>query len=157
MSILKALEKQRAEGASGVRPIRVTPPANENVVLFSRETRPANQPPELLVTPIGSQSSAFMGQPDPATGTALPGQGSGLTAGAKLNAEALTRSAETGLLPDFIRWTVDAERVEPRLVAITQPNSAYCEEYRSLRTHVLHKSQRQKLQSIVVASINPSE
>jgi len=56
-----------------------------------------------------------------------------------------------------MRWTVDAERVEPRLVAITQPNSTYCEEYRSLRTHVLHKSQREKLQSIVVASINPSE
>ena len=36
-------------------------------------------------------------------------------------------------------------------------NSTYCEEYRSLRTHVLHRSQKQKLQSIVVASINPSE
>jgi len=52
---------------------------------------------------------------------------------------------------------VEAERVEPRLVAITHPHSTYCEEYRSLRTQVLHKSQRQKLQSIVVASINASE
>ena len=54
-------------------------------------------------------------------------------------------------------WDVEAERVEPRLVAITQPHSNYCEEYRSLRTQILHKSQRQKLQSIVVASINPGE
>jgi len=43
------------------------------------------------------------------------------------------------------------------LVAITQPHSSYCEEYRSLRTHVLHKGQRNKLKSIVVASVNPSE
>ena len=54
-------------------------------------------------------------------------------------------------------WKVEAERVEPRLVAITQPHSNYCEEYRSLRTQILHKSQRQKLQSIVVASVNPGE
>jgi len=156
MSILKALEKKRTEEVSPARPVRVRPPAAENIVPFDRKVRPANQPPELLSDPMGSQGSAFMGQPDLETGTALPGQGSELTAGAKLNAESLTRSAGDRL-PDFIRWTVDAERVEPRLVAITHPNSTYCEEYRSLRTHVLHKSQRQKLQSIVVASINPSE
>jgi len=156
MSILKALEKQRAEGSSPVKPIRLKPSAGDNIVPFETSKRAANQPPELLSLPIGSQNSAFMGQPDPTTGTALPGPGSELTAGAKLNAESLTRSAETRL-PEFLGWTVDAERVEPRLVAITQPNSTYCEEYRSLRTHVLHKSQRQKLQSIVVASINPSE
>jgi capsular exopolysaccharide synthesis family protein len=61
------------------------------------------------------------------------------------------------VLPGFVKWNVEAERVEPRLVAITDPHSTYCEEYRSLRTHVLHKSQKQKLQSIVVASINPGE
>jgi len=73
-----------------------------------------------------------------------------------MNAEGLARIG-TRQLPDFVSWTVDAERVEPRLVAITQPHSSYCEEYRSLRTHVLHKSQRQKLQAIVVASVNPGE
>lgn len=105
---------------------------------------------------IGNTGSAFMGQPDSNVGTALPDLGSELTAGAKLNAEVLTRVGDRRL-PDFVSWTVDAERVEPRLVAITQPTSNYCEEYRSLRTHVLHKSQRQKLQAIVVASVNPSE
>ncbi len=60
-------------------------------------------------------------------------------------------------LPEFASWKIDAERVNLRLVAITEPNSNYCEEYRSLRTQVLHKSQRQKLQSIVVASVNPGE
>ena len=159
MSILKALEKKRTEERSGVRPVRVVAPQTENIVPVKRAARPANDPPELFSNSdfaIGSQGSAFIGQPDPLAGTALPGQGSELTAGAKLNAESLTRSVE-GRLPDFVTWTVDAERVEPRLVSITHPNSTYCEEYRSLRTHVLHKSQRQKLQSIVVASVNPSE
>jgi capsular exopolysaccharide synthesis family protein len=73
-----------------------------------------------------------------------------------MNAETLTR-VESRSLPDFVSWTVDPTRVEPRLVAITHPHSSYCEEYRSLRTHVLHKSQRKKLQAIVIASVNPSE
>src|SRR5207253_9352487 len=105
---------------------------------------------------IGTPRPAFKGQPGSAIGTALPDMDTGQTAGAKLNAETLTHS-RVRQLPDFVSWEVDAERVEPRLVAITQPHSSYCEEYRSLRTHVLHKSQRQKLQSIVVASVNPSE
>jgi Mrp family chromosome partitioning ATPase len=73
-----------------------------------------------------------------------------------LNAIGSARPADRHL-PAFAEWDVEAERVEPRLVAIRQPHSNYCEEYRSLRTHILHRSQRQKLQSIVVASVNPSE
>ena len=153
MSILKALQKKRTEDpeAIAIRPM-------ENIVPFDRSGRRANMPPELLTTglKIGNPGSAFIGQTDSTNGTALPDLGSELTAGAKLNAESLTRIASKAL-PDFVSWTVDAMRVEPRLVAITHPNSSYCEEYRSLRTHVLHKSQRQKLQSIVVASLNPSE
>ena len=114
--------------------------------------------PELLSSDfkIGNPGSAFIGQPDSLIGTALPDLESDYSAGAKLNTEMSTRVASVAL-PDFVSWTVDAMRVEPRLVSITHPNSGYCEEYRSLRTHVLHKSQRQKLQSIVVASVNPSE
>lgn len=152
MSILKALEKKRTETPDGRVP-------SENIVQFNSGGRRANQPPNLLLSgdlKIGNPGSAFIGQPDPSVGTALPDLGSEITAGAKLNAESSTRVVARPL-PDFVSWTVDAERVEPRLVAITQPQSNYCEEYRSLRTHVLHKSQRQKLQSIVVASVNPSE
>ncbi len=152
MSILKALQKKRTEDPnSGKMP-------SENIVPFDRSGRRPNMPPVLLSADfkIGNPGSAFIGQTDSTNGTALPDLGSELTAGAKLNAESLTRIAPT-TLPDFVSWTVDAMRVEPRLVSITHPNSSYCEEYRSLRTHVLHKSQRQKLQSIVIASVNPSE
>jgi capsular exopolysaccharide synthesis family protein len=105
---------------------------------------------------IGTPSSAFNEQSDSLVGTALPDLETKNTAGATLDAVGLTHSVEKRL-PEFARWEVEAERVEPRLVAITQPHSTYCEEYRSLRTQVLHKSQRQKLQAIVVASVNPSE
>ena len=154
MSILKALNKKRIETSNG-DPFAVP----ENIVPFEPAGRRPNMPHDLLLADdlvIGTPGSAFIGQPDSTIGTALPDRGSDLTAGAKLNAEISTRSAARQL-PDFIEWTVDPERVEPRLVAITSPDSSYCEEYRSLRTHVLHKSQRQKLQSIVVASVNPGE
>jgi capsular exopolysaccharide synthesis family protein len=154
MSILNALQKKRTETLEGQE---LLPP--ENIVPFDRSVRRVNMPPDLLASDlkIGNPGSAFIGQPDSTSGTALPAlYGSEISAGAKLNAGNLTRIGDRQL-PDFVSWTVDAERVEPRLVAITHPNSGYCEEYRSLRTHVLHKSQRQKLQSIVVASVNPSE
>jgi capsular exopolysaccharide synthesis family protein len=153
MSILKALQKKHTEEFGGGKP------SNERMVPFTPGVRRNNEPPDLLSgdVKIGSPSSAFIGQPDSTNGTALPVRlETEISAGAKLDAETLTRVGARHL-PDFVSWHVDTERVEPRLVAITQPISNYCEEYRSLRTHVLHKSQRQKLQSIVVASVNPGE
>ncbi len=55
------------------------------------------------------------------------------------------------------KLTIDVEKVNPRVVSITQPRSTYCEEYKSLRTQILHNSQKRKLQSIVVVSVGPSE
>ncbi|HEY0050626.1 MAG TPA: CpsD/CapB family tyrosine-protein kinase [Pyrinomonadaceae bacterium] len=160
MSILRALQKKQSEQSAEQSP--QTAVAVSNVVPFEKNatTRRANTPPELFAgqdIKIGSPNPAFIEQNnDSSIGMALPNAGTEFTAGATLNAVSLTRAADAAL-PDFIRWTVEAERVEPRLVAITSPHSTYCEEYRSLRTHVLHKSQKQKLQSIVVASVSPSE
>jgi capsular exopolysaccharide synthesis family protein len=154
MSILKALQKKQNE-----QPRAAESTDSVNVVPFDKNGRRANVPPELFVRQefkIGTPSSAFNGQSDSTIGKALPDFETKNSAGATLNAVGSTRIAEKRL-PEFASWNVLAERVEPRLIAITQPNSNYCEEYRSLRTQVLHKSQRQKLQSIVVASVNPSE
>ncbi len=154
MSILKALQKKQAEETGGVEI-----PISANVVPFNKNGRQANVEPELFTNndlKIGKPSLAFNGQSDSLVGKALPEMETKIAAGATLNAVGSTRAAPDNL-PEFIRWEVEAERVEPRLVAITHPNSNYCEEYRSLRTQILHKSQRQKLQSIVVASVNPSE
>lgn len=154
MSILKALQKKQSEQTGEAKP-----EAPAKVISFEINGRQNNAPPELLASKefkIGIPSSAFNGRSDSAVGTALPDLETEITAGATLNAVGSTRPAEN-MLPDFVRWNIEAERVEPRLVTITHPHSTYCEEYRSLRTQILHKSQRQKLQSIVVASINASE
>ena len=154
MSILKALQKKQNE-----QPRATELKDSANVVAFDKNGRRANVPPELFVKQefkIGTPGSAFNGQSDSTIGKALPDFETKNTAGATLNAVGSTRIAEKRL-PEFASWNVVAERVEPRLIAITHPHSNYCEEYRSLRTQVLHKSQRQKLQSIVVASVNPSE
>jgi capsular exopolysaccharide synthesis family protein len=60
-------------------------------------------------------------------------------------------------IPRAMELTLNVERINPRLVSITQPRSPYCEEYRNLRTQILHKSKKRKLQAIVIASVGPSE
>ena len=154
MSILKALQKKQAEEPQKNDAIANVVPFNKNGKRVS-----TNKPPEAFLDEnlkIGSPNSAFIEQSDSFIGKALPDLEAGITAGATLNAVGLTRPPQKRSF-DFIKWDVDKERVEPRLVAITQPHSNYCEEYRSLRTQVLHRSQKQKLQSIVVASVGPSE
>jgi len=157
MSILRALQKNKSEQPNN----KVETTVTATVVPFDRNGRRTNTPPELFAEKelkIGTPtSSAFNGQSDSLIGKALPDLEVKTTAGATLNAVALTPGAQEKRFHDFTSWSVEAERVEPRLVTITHPHSTYCEEYRSLRTQILHKSQRQKLQSIVVASINPSE
>jgi capsular exopolysaccharide synthesis family protein len=170
MSVLKALQKKQTE---------VQPQTGEivsKVMPFEKRERRVYAAPEGFLDEefkIGTPSpvskipldndfnsetsiSAFNGQSDSNVGMALPDRKTDITAGATLNAVGSTRPAEKQF-PEFTSWKIEAERVEPRLVAITHPNSNYCEEYRSLRTHVLHKSQKKKLQSIVVASIGPAE
>jgi capsular exopolysaccharide synthesis family protein len=162
MSILKALEKRKTENPEQEDPKRegLAQDNAHNVVPFDKNARSKRSaPPELFKETefrIGSPRSASIEQSDSTIGTALPDLKTSNTAGATMDAVGSTRSAEKRL-PEFARWDVEAERVEPRLVSITQPHSSYCEEYRSLRTHILHKSQRRKLQSIVVASVNPAE
>ncbi len=155
MSILKALQKKQGE-----QPEQKAEPTSESTVVpFDRSARRISTPPEMFTDEtfkIGTPSSAFNGQIEKLIGTALPESTSIINAGATLNAIGATRSAAMRL-PEFTVWNVEPERVEPRLISITQPQSNYCEEYRNLRTQILHKSQRQKLQSIVVASINPGE
>lgn len=161
MSILKALQKKQFEQTNDEAATTAKTPKG-TVVPFERVDRKSvkrSSPPEMFANEsfkIGTPGLAFNGQSEITVGTALPDSLSDINAGATLNAVGATRTAEKRL-PEFTAWAVEAERVEPRLMAITQPHSTYCEEYRNLRTQVLHRSQRQKLQSIVVASINPSE
>ncbi|HYE14073.1 MAG TPA: CpsD/CapB family tyrosine-protein kinase [Pyrinomonadaceae bacterium] len=59
--------------------------------------------------------------------------------------------------PEFVSVDISAARVEPHLVAITEPRSAHAERYRSLRTRVLHAGERKKMQAFVVTSAGVME
>src|SRR6185503_18999019 len=93
-------------------------------------------------TDMAVNSSAFTAHTAYAAGgTALPaGQPSGAV-GATLNA---VRPARVSSL---VSYDVDAARVEPHLVAITQPRSAYCEQFRSLRTRMLQAGEREQMRT----------
>lgn len=156
MSILRALERKRSElEAETIEPVA----GGGRVVPFEKTGKRAAFAPDLFDQKdlkIGTPTvSTFKGQSDSAIGKALPDLEPTKTAGATLNVGGAARPVLAS--PEFVSWEVETERVEPRLITITHPHSNYCEEYRSLRTQVLHKSQRQKLQAIVVASVNPSE
>ena len=172
MSILRALQKKQSELEKEAVEISAKTDSQvsvDNVVPFDKNGngKRMTAPPEMfqdgnLKIGTPATSSVFGGQSDSLIGKALPDSSSEITVGATPNAVAtvvgsMRPAIIEKVLPVFTEWDVEAERVEPRLVAITQPHSTYCEEYRSLRTHVLHQSQKRKLQAIVIASINPSE
>lgn len=165
MSILKALQKKQNEFPQESEQKTSAPKTAEkknsdNIVPFENKSKRETPQSDFFRNDsikIGTPSSAFNGRTDSQVGTALLDLKTENSAGATLNAvNNLTRSVEKQI-PIFLEWEVEPERVEPRLVTITHPHSSYCEEYRSLRTHIIHKSQRQKLQAIVIASVNASE
>jgi len=57
----------------------------------------------------------------------------------------------------FVSYDISPARVEPHLVAISQPRSAYCEQFRSLRTRILQAGERTQMRSLVVTSAGVAE
>lgn len=84
-------------------------------------------------------------------GSALPGGIASRDAGATLDAAGATRAGR------FVTYDISASRVEPHLVAITQPRSAYCEQFRSLRTRILQSADRLQMRAFVVTSSGVAE
>jgi len=84
-------------------------------------------------------------------GPALPGGPASRDAGATLGAVGSARAAE------FSSREVLAARVEPHLLAITEPRSAECEQYRSLRTRLLQAGERQRMRAFVITSAGVGE
>lgn len=98
------------------------------------------------------KSSAFTAHTAYVTdGTALPNGNTSRAAGATLDAARPARAR------GFVSYDVVAARVEPHLVAITQPRSPYCEQFRSLRTRILQAGEREQMRTIVVTSAGMSE
>ena len=98
------------------------------------------------------KSSAFTAHTANASdGMALPERPASRAVGATLNAARPARAS------GLVSYDVDAARVEPHIVAITQPRSAYCEQFRSLRTRVLQAGEREQMRTFVITSAGMGE
>src|SRR6476660_7415466 len=84
-------------------------------------------------------------------GSALPGGLASRDAGATLDAAGSARAG------GFVSYDISPARVEPHLIAVSQPRSAYCEQFRSLRTRILQAGERLQTRAIVVTSAGIAE
>src|SRR5215212_3044148 len=84
-------------------------------------------------------------------GSALPGGIASRDAGATLDAAEATRAG------GFVTFDISPERVEPHLIAVSQPRSAYTEQFRGLRTKLLEAGERMQMRAIVVTSAGIAE
>jgi len=126
-------------------------PASKNGRDVTAGEHPWDRSPLFSASPSAALNSASTAHTDATAGSALPGGVASGAAGATLDAVGSTRDLE------FFTHDISATRVEPHLVAVTQPRSAYCEQFRSLRTRVLHASERKKLQAFVITSAGVGE
>ena len=84
-------------------------------------------------------------------GSALPGGIASRDAGATLDAAGPARAG------GFVTYEISPARVEPHLIAVSQPRSAYTEQYRSLRTKILEAGERREMRAFVVTSAGVAE
>jgi len=101
--------------------------------------------------PQGYDSASTAHTEETTGGPALPGGPASRDAGATLGAVGSARAAE------FSSREVLAARVEPHLLAITEPRSPECEQYRSLRTRLLQAGERQRMRAFVITSAGIGE
>ena len=102
-------------------------------------------------SPESAQRSASIEHTETTGGSALPAGQASRAAGATLGAAGSART------PEFVSIDISAARVEPHLVAITQPRSGHAERFRSLRTRVLHAGEQKKMQAFVITSAGVME
>jgi len=106
----------------------------------------------ISVSPETARSSASTAHTaDVPDGSALPGGIASRDVGATLDAAGSARAG------GFVTYDILPARVEPHLVAISQPRSAYCEQFRSLRTRILQTGERLQTRAIVVTSAGIGE
>lgn len=101
---------------------------------------------------FAGHTSASTAHTEERVGSALSDVHASRAAGATLGAAGSARVAV-----EFMSLDISPARVEPHFVAVTQPHSAYCEQFRSLRTRILHASERRKMQAFVITSAGVAE
>ena len=153
--VFDAIRRANADGKSEV-PKRQGSDSQPRRESSSAPSSPsAKQIDELL--PVGSsympisretaQNSASSAHTaDVSDGLALPVGIASRDVGATLGA------AGTARVTGFVSYDISATRVEPHLVAVSQPRSPYCEQFRSLRTKLLQAGERKQMRAFVITS-----
>jgi len=100
-------------------------------------------------TEQNSASSAHTA--DMSDGLALPVGMASRDVGATLGA------AEAARVGGYATYDISPTRVEPHLVAVSQPRSPYCEQFRSLRTKLLQAGERKQMRAFVITSAGVGE
>ena len=100
-------------------------------------------------TAQNSASSAHTA--DVSDGLALPVGNAPRDVGATLGAAGAAR------VGGFATYDISPTRVEPHLVAVSQPRSPYCEQFRSLRTKLLQAGERNQMRAFVITSAGIGE
>ena len=138
--------EKRRNGAGAGQKISAVPPQAE----ANGDEHPWDSSP-LFTRAAAARDSASTAHTEERAGSALSGVTASRAAGATLDAAGATHAAE------FMSLDISAARVEPHLIAVTQPRSAYCEQFRSLRTRILQAVERKKMQAFVVTSAGVAE
>ena len=100
-------------------------------------------------TEQSSASSAHTA--DISDGLALPVGMASRDVGATLGAAGAAR------VEGYATYDISPTRVEPHLVAVSQPRSPYCEQFRSLRTKLLQAGERKQMRAFVITSAGVGE
>src|SRR6266566_8999355 len=101
--------------------------------------------------PSAYDSASTAHTSEAASGPALPAGTASRDAGATLGAVGSARAVE------FSSREVSTARVEPHLVAITDPRSPECEQFRALRTQLLQAGEREHKRAFVITSAGVGE
>lgn len=149
---------KRAESAPRtITPSKSSVSRDGNVYEFAHPGKPgqANEHPwegsPFTAMPAAINSAPTAHTAEATGGPALPGGPASRDAGATLGAVGSARAA------DFSTREILAARVEPHLVAITEPRSPECEQFRSLRTRILQSGERQNMRAFVITSAGMGE
>ena len=139
----KAKDTKRREEARKASPLPSAQQVEEQLLSGSSIMSVGNK------TARSSASTAHTA--DVPGGSALPGGFASRDAGATLDAAGPARAG------GFVTYEVSPARVEPHLIAVSQPRSAYTEQYRSLRTKILQAGERGQMRAFVVTSAGVAE
>ncbi len=142
----KKNENEKRRNGAGQKIVALPPAPQAN-----GDEHPWDSSPLFTRDVAAAHDSASTAHTEERAGSALSGVTASRAAGATLDAAGATRAAE------FMSLDISAARVEPHLIAVTQPRSAYCEQFRSLRTRLLQAGERKKMQAFVVTSAGVAE